>query len=180
MKELKFSTIIKAFSLISGFATLVLFWCNGFSAADTLGSCAVTALTFFCHFALRLLIGTIVPNRFDHRAKWFRVGPREQKIYQKLKIKHWKRHIPTYDPRAFSLKCNTAEQIVSNMCRAEVVHEIIAVCSFLPLLLCLFFGEFWVFFGTSLAAALVDFVFVALQRSNRPRMVRLLEKQRRQ
>ncbi len=177
MKQLRFSAVFRGATALCGLLALVLFGCNGFSAVGSLGALAVTALTFFCHFALRLLVGAAVPRRFDYRARWFQVGPREQALYRFLRIKRWKKHIPTYDPRAFSLEENTLAQIVAHMCRAEVVHEVIMVCSFLPLLLSIPFGMFSVFFLTSVAAALADAVFVALQRSNRPRMVRLLEKQ---
>ena len=84
--------------------------------------------------------------------------------------------MPTYDPRQFSLNENTPEQVVRNMCGAEVVHEIIMVCSFLPLLTVPLFGAFWVFFITSLLAALFDCLFVIAQRYNRPRLERILRK----
>ena len=50
------------------------------------------------------------------------------------------------------------------------------VCSFLPLLMVPLFGEFWVFFITSLLSALFDSLFVIAQRYNRPRMERLAHK----
>ena len=62
------------------------------------------------------------------------------------------------------------------MCGAEIVHEIIMVLSFLPLLAIPVFGAFPVFLITSVLAALFDGVFVMAQRYNRPRLVRILEK----
>ena len=94
-----------------------------------------------------------------------------------MRVKHWKDHLPTYDPRLFSLQDNSLECIVKNTCQAEVVHEVIMVCSFLPLLASLLWGDFWVFMATSVTAALIDSVFVMLQRYNRPRLMRLQEKQ---
>ena len=38
-------------------------------------------------------------------------------------------------------------------------------------------GEFWVFFITSLVAAIFDSIFVMLQRYNRPRIMKLLKYQ---
>jgi hypothetical protein len=96
-----------------------------------------------------------------------------------LGVKNWKRRLPTYDPRQFSLQENTASQVVQNMCGAEVVHEIIMLCSFLPLLTVPLFGEFWVFFITSTLAALFDSLFVMAQRYNRPRLERIVQKQTR-
>ena len=66
------------------------------------------------------------------------------------------------------------------MCGAEVVHEIIMLCSFLPLLMVPLFGEFWAFFITSLLSALFDSLFVMAQRYNRPRLERIAHKQMRE
>ena len=60
---------------------------------------------------------------------------------------------------------------------ADTVHEIIVVLSFLPLTAAIFFGEFGVFLITSTLAALYDLSFVVMQRFNRPRLVRIFEKQ---
>ena len=87
--------------------------------------------------------------------------------------------MPTYNPTLFSLEDNSLEQIAKNMCQAEVVHEVIILCSFLPMLFAIPWGEFWVFFITSLAAAIFDSVFVMLQRYNRPRIMKLLKYQNR-
>lgn len=84
--------------------------------------------------------------------------------------------MPTYDPRLFSMQNNTMDAIVSHMCQAEVVHEIIIVCSFLPLLFSLLWGSFWVFFITSVLAAAIDTSFVIMQRYNRPRVEQLINK----
>ena len=84
--------------------------------------------------------------------------------------------MPTYEPRLFSLTENGPQQILANMCQAEVVHEIIILCSFLPLLFAIFWGTLPVFLITSILAAGVDALFVMLQRYNRPRVLRLLQK----
>ena len=62
------------------------------------------------------------------------------------------------------------------MCGAELVHEVIILFSFLPLLFTIPFGAFPVFLITSLLAAMYDSIFVVAQRSNRPRLVRILQK----
>ena len=92
-------------------------------------------------------------------------------------MKNWKKRLPTYDPRQFSLKENTAQQVVRNMCGAEIVHEVIIVLSFVPISFSFLFGEFPVFLITSILAALYDSIFVIVQRYNRPRLIRILNKQ---
>ncbi len=176
-KRTWFPPVMKTLTAIFALLSVLCFWLNDFQVAGILGGCAVTSLTFFYHFAMRLAVGALVPDHFDPQARWFRTKAWEQRLYRRIHIKKWKKHIPTYNPRSFSLEENTLAQVIAHMCQAEVVHEIIVACSFFPILLSLVWGEFWIFFLTSVAAALVDLVFVALQRSNRPRLERLLEKQ---
>lgn len=139
----------------------------------------ISFFTTFFHFAMRLVVGYLIPNRFDPNVKWFQPSKWETAFYKKLKLKKWKDHMPTYNPTLFSLEDNSLEQIAKNMCQAEVVHEVIILCSFLPMLFIIPWGEFWVFFITSLAAAIFDSIFVMLQRYNRPRIMKLLKYQNR-
>jgi hypothetical protein len=136
-------------------------------------SIAVTFGTTFYHFAMRLLVGTLVPNTLSCNARWFQQRPWESDLYRKLKVKNWKKHLPTYDPDAFSLDLHTPEQILANMCQAEVVHEIIVLCSFLPLAAVPFLGALPVFLITSILSAAADLIFTIAQRYNRPRILRL-------
>ena len=75
------------------------------------------------------------------------------------------------------MKHNSLYRIIQNMCGAEIVHETIMVLSFLPLLVVSFFGALPVFLTTSVLASLYDGIFVMAQRYNRPRLVRIYEKQ---
>ncbi len=180
MKRNWFPWILKGTAFLFSVLTVILFACNDYCTDGPVGSCAITGLTIVFHLAMRLAVGTWIPNRFHTENAWFQVKPWEEKLYRKLNIKQWKKHIPTYDPQSFTLQEQSLGQIIANMRHAEVVHEVIVVLSFLPaVLFTAVFGEFFVFFITSLAAALIDLVFVALQRSNRPRLIRILEKQSR-
>ena len=96
-------------------------------------STAISCGTAWYHFAMRLLVGALVPPALT-ASSWFRPHKWEASLYRLLRVKHWKKHLPTYDPRQFSLKENTREQVLSNMRSAEAVHEIIMLCSFLPAL----------------------------------------------
>ena len=149
-------------------------------SSDWLLSCAITCGMFAYHIAIRflapLILRWVFHRRYDYRAPWFQPKAWEARLYARLKVKSWKAHIMTYDPREFSLQLHTPEEIVVNMCHAELVHELIVVLSFTSLLFAIPFGSFWVFFITAVLAALLDCVFVLLQRYNRPRMVRLMEK----
>ena len=139
-------------------------------------STAITFGTTFYHFAVRLLVGTLVPKTLSCSARWFQQRSWEPAVYRKLKVKSWKKHLPTYDPDSFSLDLHTPEEILANMCQAEVVHEIIVLCSFLPLLAVPVLGALPVFLITSTLAAAVDLIFVVAQRYNRPRILRITQK----
>ena len=143
---------------------------------------AITAFTICYHFAMRLLVGALVSmtivKRLNVHSGWFEPKMFEAPLYRKLRVKQWKDKMPTYAPGNFSLKDNSLEQIVYHMCEAEVVHEIIVVLSFVPLLFAIPWGSFPVFLSTSAVSALVDLAFVVIQRYNRPRLVRLLEKKK--
>ena len=68
------------------------------------------------------------------------------------------------------------EKVGDKMTQTKKV-SIIVLLSFLPLAFSLVFGSFPVFLITSILSAALDLVFVALQRCNRPRLMRLIQKQ---
>ena len=145
-------------------------------------SFAITFATCFYHFAMRLLAGHLVNrrmrNRADYRKPWYQLRPFEAKLYKLLKVKKWKANMPTYDPCTFDPKQHSWNEIAQAMCQAEIVHEIIIILSFLPLFAAIPFGAFPVFLITSLLSAAYDLSFVIIQRHNRPRILKLIEKER--
>ena len=143
---------------------------------------AITFGAFFYHFAMRLLVGYILNctmrNKADYTKAWYRLQSFEIRLYKTLKVKNWKGNMPTYDPNLFDPKLHSWDEIVQAMCQAEIVHEVIAVLSFLPLLAAIPFGSFGVFLITSALAACYDLCFVIMQRYNRPRIIKLMNKER--
>ena len=145
---------------------------------------SITFCTALYHFAMRLMVG-IICNKFiepklNYNSEWFKEKKFEKKLYKFLKVKKWKKFAPTYSPESFSLKDNSKEDIIRTMCGAEVVHEIIIVLSFLPLLVSVQLNSVTEFIITSVIAALVDSVFVIIQRFNRPRVKKLLARSEKQ
>ena len=143
---------------------------------------AITFGTCFYHFTMRLLVGYILnrkmQNKADYRKARYQLRPFEITLYKWLQVKHWKGNMPTFDPSCFDPKLHGWEEIAQAMCQAEIVHEIIIPLSFLPLLAAIPFGAFPVFLITSLLAALYDLSFVVIQRFNRPRVLKLIQKER--
>lgn len=170
-KIMKWTAIISAL-LTAGCAVLSLYG-NG----DVFLTLAITFGTILYHILMRLLVGgavhIIMKNRADGANKWYREKCFEKKLYEKLRVKRWKGKLPTYAPSTFSLKEHSISELIGASCQAELVHEIIILLSFLPLLAVKCFGAFWVFFATSLLSACVDGLFVMIQRYNRPRLRRL-------
>ncbi len=176
-----FAFILKVCAVLSAVLTLIF---SGLYLSFRWSWCltaAISAGVTAYHFVMRLAVGWLVPAvtgyRLDYRSAWFRPRRWEPGLYRMLKLRQLKNHLPTYDPRMYDLTQNTLSQVIRNTCGAEVVHELIMVLSFLPMLLIPRFGESLVFFLTSAIAALVDSLFVMAQRYNRPRLVRIHEKQ---
>ena len=100
-------------------------------------SLAITCGTVAYHIIMRLLVGLAfnagMQNRANYTSRWYQVSRREMAVYEKLKVKRWKRGMPTYDPSLFDPRTHTWEEIVQATCQAELVHETIAVLSFLPI-----------------------------------------------
>ena len=180
MKKSKFAQAMKTLTVVTGAATAIACIFYRRFGQDWILSAAISTGTTFYHFAMRLLVGWIVPRLFRsgtlYRSRWFRPLSFEPALHSALKVKKWKDHMPTYDPSSFSLKDNTLAQIVCASCVSEAVHEVIVPLSFVPIFFSSFFGALPVFVITSVLAALFDSCFILMQRYNRPRLVRILSK----
>ena len=172
--------IVKGIAAFSLAATVILAISYKVTSSGILLPLAITSGTIAYHFVMRLMVGlafhATMQNQADYRKRWYQVSKREMAVYEKLKVKQWKRRMPTYDPALFDPRLHTWEEIVQAMCQAELVHETIAVLSFLPILAGVWFGEYPVFIVTSVLAAACDMVFVIMQRYNRQRVMKLLNR----
>ncbi len=143
-------------------------------------SLTITFGTIAFHFVMRLFVGLIINykyhNEMNYKRKWFRVSNLEIKFYEFIKVKKWKKFVPTFSPDSFKLTKDNIGQIIKTTCQSEIVHEIIMILSFVPLLFSIWFDDFFVFFITSFIAFLLDSIFVILQRYNRPRLLKIIKK----
>ena len=178
MEKNNFPMVMKTITAVTALAAAVLTIAYRSFSNDVVLSAAITAGTTFYHFAMRLVVGAIVPRCIKNplSRRWFAEKPFEARLYAFLRVKHWKDHMPTYDPASFSLQRNSLEQIVHNSCASEAVHEVIVLLSFIPLLFTFLWGTFPVFLITSVLAAAFDSCFIVMQRYNRPRLLRILAK----
>lgn len=177
-----FAKIIKVSAVVLVMLTIIftlIYQCN---PNTVILSIAITFGTISYHFLMRLVVGCVINglyhNEFDYKKKWFREKRFEKRLYEVLKVKKWKDKMPTFAPEMLDLKVHTGEEIAGAMCQSEVVHSIIVVLCFLPILATLIWGTFWVFFITSVLSAGVESMFIIMQRYNRPRVIRMIEKKK--
>lgn len=151
----------------------------GFLGAGVFYSLAITFGTIAYHFLMRLTVGYIfnitMKNKADYSKRWFQCRPWEMRLYNKLGVKRWKNKLPTFEPEVFDYNLHSWEEIAQAMCQAELVHGVIVVLSFAPIVFSVWFRAFWVFLITSIFAAAFDLTFVIIQRYNRPRIIKLIK-----
>ncbi len=141
-------------------------------------SLTITLGTIAYHFSMRLFVGytinSIMKNKANYKLQWFQPRVCENRLYKNLNVRKWRNHIPTFNPELFDRRIHSWEEIIQASCQAEIVHEVIILLSFVPILFSEWFGAVLVFIITSIVAAFVDMVFVIFLRYNRQRMVRFI------
>ena len=149
MMKTNFPLIMRSIAFVTAFATAGLVLAYRYWNLEWILAAAISFGTTAYHFVMRLAVGYALPRAtrydFDYHHPWFRPRDWEGAFYKKLKLHRWKGQLPTYAPEQFDLKTNSLHRILQNMCGAEIVHEVIMVLSFLPLVLVPYFGEVFVF-----------------------------------
>ena len=141
--------------------------------------CGIVCFMILYHFWLRIFLGNLSKRfRINPMHPWFLERPFEKKLYAFLRVKKWKGKALTYDPEAFSLKAHSLQEIAASMTKAELDHWMNELVSLSSLLFSLLWGEFWIFLVTAIAAMLFDGQFILIQRYNRPKVLRILEKRK--
>ena len=175
---MKKKMILTTVFLLIGFAiSLPILIVTGNAISEVI---TITIGVALYHFVMRLVVGTVVnlimKNKANHNSVWFREKRFEKKLYNLLRVRKWKKYIPTYSPDTFDTNKKTVKEIVGATCQSEIVHEIIMVLSLLPIAVIPFLGGAAAIFITSFLSMLIDFVFVILQRYNRPKLLRVMER----
>ena len=128
---------------------------------------------------LRIMFGKLTKKlKITHNHWWFKQRFFESWLYKMLMVKKWKRKVLTYEPELFDLRKNTLEQVANNMSKVETDHWINEIISLSTLLFAIPWGLFWIFFGAAVAAMIFDAQFIAIQRFNRPTVLKLIEKRK--
>ena len=170
-KIMKRISVVSLLLAICGFILYIITDYRG------LVSFIITFGTIAYHFIIRLMVGTVVDmimhNTADYQKKWYRVSDFEMKLYQKIKVKKWKNKMPTFDADIFDISKCSWDEIAQATCQSEIVHEINAAFSLLPIIASIWFDSFCVFLTTSILGAVFDFMFVIMQRFNRTRILKM-------
>ena len=173
----------KAVSLLSSASVLLTLGCLAAYLSFKSGffyAAMITFLTISYHFLMRLAVGYVINQKMHNKAdlscRWYQNKKWEDRFYRFLHVKQWKKHLPTFESESFNPKSHSWSEIAQAMCQAEIVHEIIIVLCFVPLLFSIPFGTLPVFIVTSVLAALFDSLFVIIQRYNRQRIMKMINR----
>ena len=140
----------------------------------------IVAFTIMYHFWVRIIMGNVsklFKRHIHYKQWWFKERKFEKKLYKFLRVKEWKGKALTYNPEQFELKENSLETIVNTMSKSEVDHWINEMISVSTMFFAIPWGGFWAFFISALVAMIFDSQFIIIQRYNRPRVIKLLNKQ---
>ena len=141
----------------------------------------ITAFTIMYHFWVRIIMGNVsklFKKHINYTQWWWKEKRVEKKLYKLLRVKEWKGKALTYDPESFSLREHSLEEIANTMTKSEVDHWINEVISLTTILFAIPWGELWIFLITAIVAMIFDSQFIIIQRYNRPRVIKLLEKEK--
>lgn len=171
--------IVAAASLALMFVFLGLFVREKTDAFLIIG---VLAMILSYHVIVRLIIEMVceaaTKSGVDPTAEWYETSDIELRFYKAVGMRRIKSRLPKLEETDLTLKKQSVEDIIDATCRIELRHEVNMIASFLVLFCTIFFGYIWLYLLTSVAAALIDFSYVAVQRYNRPRLVKTAKKQR--
>ena len=175
----KFMYSIIALTLITSIICFYLYYSNTVENVAILWL-GITAFTIMYHFWVRIIMGNVsklFKKHINYKQWWFKERKFEKKLYKFLRVKEWKGKALTYNPEQFSLKDNSLETIANTMAKSEVDHWINEAISVSTMFFGFIWGEFWIFILTAILAMIFDSQFIIIQRYNRPRIVKLLEKE---
>ena len=153
---------------------------GGYNSSEIILWIGIVAFTIMYHFWVRIIMGNVSKlfrKHINYKNWWFKERKFEKSLYKVLKVKEWKGKALTYNPEQFSLKENSLEKIANTMAKSEVDHWINEAISLSTLLFAIPWGTFWAFAISALVAMIFDSQFIIIQRYNRPRIIKILERE---
>ena len=175
-----FMYLVIAITVIISLICFDLYYLNIYKSEIILWT-GITAFTIMYHLWVRIIMGNVCKlfkSHIKYDAWWFKETKFENKLYKLLRVKSWKGKALTYNPELFSLKDYSLEEIANTMSKVEVDHWINEIISLTTILFATFWGNVWIFILTSIIAMVFDGQFIIIQRYNRPRIVKIIEKKK--
>ena len=173
-----FMYCVIAVTIIISIICFSIYYSNTYKSKIILWT-GITAFTIMYHLWVRIIMGNVsklFKKQINSKQWWFKEKYFEKTLYKLLRVKEWKGKALTYNPELFSLKENSLEEISNTMVKSELDHWINEAISLSTLLFAIIWGNFWIFLLTAIIAMIFDMQFIIIQRYNRPRILKLLEK----
>ena len=140
----------------------------------------IVTCTIMYHFWVRIILGNVsklFKKHIRYDQAFFKERKFEKGLYSFLRVKDWKGKALTYNPESFSLKEHSLEEIANTMAKSEIDHWINEIISLISILFSFIWPElFLAFLISAIAAMIFDSQFIIIQRYNRPRVLKILEK----
>ena len=174
-----FMCLVIVITLIISITCFILYYGNIYKNNLILWT-GITAFTIMYHFWVRIIMGNVSKlfKKYINYKQWlFKERKFEKKLYKILRVKDWKGKALTYNPESFSLKEHSLEEIANTMAKSEVDHWINEAISLSTMLFAILWGDFWIFCLTAVAAMIFDSQFIIIQRYNRPRIVKIIDRE---
>lgn len=166
-------------TLITSIICFYLYYGNVYKS-ETILWIGIVVFTIMYHFWVRIIMGNVsklFKKHLNYNQWWFKEKSFEKRLYKLLRVKEWKGKALTYNPELFSLKENSLEDIANTMVKSEIDHWINEIISMTTLLFIIPWGGAWAFGISAIAAMIFDSQFIIIQRYNRPRVLKILEKE---
>lgn len=171
--------LIIAFTAVSAVICLGIYYTNTFDSLVILWV-GIVSFTIMYHLWLRIIMGNISKLfRVNYKTFWFREKKFEKSLYKLLKVKRWKNKTLTYNPELYDVEKRTLEEIASTTAKSELDHLINVLIAFSTVFFGLIWGMTWIFALTAFFAAVFDAQFIVIQRYNRPRLIKLINREKR-
>lgn len=162
------SSICFGFYYTGNTNSLVVFWIG------------MVTFTIMYHFWVRIIMGNVLKlfkKHITYKQYFFKEKKFEKKFYDLIKVKSWKDKVLTYAPQEFDLKENSLETVANNMAKAELDHWINSLISISTISFGFISNVFWPFIVSAIFAMAFETQFIVLQRYNRPRVVKIIERE---
>ena len=173
-----FMYCVIAITLIISIVCFVLYYVSIYKNTIILWT-GIVSFTIMYHLWVRIIMGNVAKlfkKHINYKQWWFKEKEFEKRIYEFLKVKKWKRKALTYNPELFSTKNYSLEEIAHTMTKVELDHWINQIISLSTLFFAIPWGAFPAFIISAIAAMIFDGQFIIIQRYNRPRVVKIIER----